>query len=86
MKNVSNLLHEVDLHASQIEIVANTEAVGFYAAKADSEHTALATKLAEAGVIFSACNNALRDRGISEQELDPFVRVVPAGVLELIRR
>ncbi|MEA4933053.1 MAG: DsrE family protein [Lawsonibacter sp.] len=86
LKNVSNLLHEVDLNASQIEVVANAEAVEFYTVKTSSEHTTLAANLAEAGVKFAACSNALRDRGISEQELDPFVLVVPAGVLELAQR
>jgi intracellular sulfur oxidation DsrE/DsrF family protein len=85
LKNVDNLLLEIDRQTSQVEVVANGEAVEFYQTPAP-EHTELPGRLAGAGVLFTACRNALRDRGIPEGGLWPFVQIVPAGVLELALR
>jgi intracellular sulfur oxidation DsrE/DsrF family protein len=65
--------------------VANGEAVDFLKASAPPGNKELPERLAGAGVLFTACRNALRARGIPESGLWPFVQIVPAGVLELIR-
>jgi intracellular sulfur oxidation DsrE/DsrF family protein len=71
------------MEKSQIEVVANSEAVEFYRKELQTENTQTAERLFSAGVMFAACRNALDALGISEEELSPFVRTVPAGVLEL---
>lgn len=38
------------------------------------------------GVVVAACNNALQGNGIDPADLCPGVTVVPAGVVELVRR
>lgn len=43
-------------------------------------------KLATAGVAFAACGNTMRGRHLSKDALLPFVRVVPSGVAEVVRR
>ncbi|WP_207204831.1 DsrE family protein [Neobittarella massiliensis] len=42
--------------------------------------------LAVRGVVFTACQNALRANGISTQALPGFVHTVPAGIAELVDR
>ena len=42
--------------------------------------------LADQGVVFAACSNALKGQGIAADRLAPFVAVVPAGVRELADR
>ena len=42
--------------------------------------------LANAGVAFAACGNTVRGRHLSKASLLPFVKVVPSGVAEVVRR
>lgn len=83
LKNVSNLLHAVDVEKSNIEVLANSEAVKFYNA------TTLDKELAEQnskGVKFAACNNALNLFKMKKDDLFDFVSIVPVGVLEIINK
>lgn len=86
LNNVQNLIHGLAGTDSRIEVVANSKAVEFYRAAANTNGTGLALKLAEAGVDFAACGNALRGLKIEPEELLPFIRTVPSGVLELVKR
>lgn len=87
LKNVSNLLNVIDVEKSNIEVLANSEAVIFYkssnSAKSDIE---LMKKLNSKGIKFTACNNALKSYSIEKQDLIEFINVVPVGVLELINK
>lgn len=83
LKNISNLLKAVDAEKSNIEVVANSEAVKFYTE--DNKDKTL-MDLSENGVKFAACNNALKSLNIKKQNIFDFVEVVPVGVLELTNR
>lgn len=85
LKNISNLLQLKNSNLIQIEVLANSEAVkGFILPQSpfDSDMRWLYAQ----GVTFVACNNALNALEINQKQLMPFVKVVPAGVLELIER
>lgn len=86
LKNVQNLTKAVDVKNSRIEILANSEAVGFYADSALSSDRILMQDLSRTGVMFVACNNALKGMKIQKEMLPQFVEVVPVGVLELIEK
>jgi intracellular sulfur oxidation DsrE/DsrF family protein len=86
LKNVQNLTQAVELSGSQIEVLANSEAVKFYVATTQNADMALMKELAHSGIRFAACNNALNGLGIQREQLAQFVEVVPVGVLELIER
>ncbi len=43
-------------------------------------------ELSKRGVKFLACRNALKANNIPEESLPDFVRVIPAGMTELIKR
>lgn len=52
-----------------------------YAALGDLMHS-----LHEAGVEFVVCFNSLSDVGLSPGDIYPYMKLVPAGILELARR
>ncbi len=85
LKNVSNLLQQIDARTAHVEVVANAEAVTGYVLP-QSPFAAALHRLNAQGVTFVACNNALKALGIAPGSLMPFTKVVPAGVLELIER
>lgn len=86
LANVGNMLafYQGTAERPVIEIVANGPAVAEL--KASPSQGALhepMRMLSEQSVDIAACRNALRSQGIAETELLPFVRTVPAGVVEL---
>ena len=86
LKNVRNLVQEVELSNSHIEVLANSEAVKAYVNTTLNANTALIKELANLGIHFTACNNALNGFGINRKQLEAFVEVVPVGVLEVIEK
>lgn len=86
LKNVSNLAQHIEFSASEVEVLANAEAVREYRKNSAAPLLDRMDTLAAAGVRFAACSHALSGLGISSEELLPFVQVVPAGVLELVER
>ena len=86
LKNVQNLTKAAELKHSRIEVLANSEAVAFYAGSEPNSDRELMQELALAGIRFVACNNALRGMEIPQERLPQFVDIVPVGVLELIQK
>jgi intracellular sulfur oxidation DsrE/DsrF family protein len=90
IQNVQNLLtyyaqREIE---NRTEIVVNGQAV-LALVRGEGEETgdgAAMAELSAQGVRIAACGNALRGRDIDPTRLYPFVRVVPAGVAELVVR
>jgi len=52
----------------------------------ESEHADLVRSLAESGVEFKACENAMATLDVSESELLPVVDTVPSAVGEIAKR
>ncbi|MGQ9557362.1 MAG: DsrE family protein [Desulfurispora sp.] len=84
LKNITNFLREVGDAAAQVEVVANAAAVTGYFM--DGEELGQMVQLAERGVVFKACRNALKEHALENSALPPFVQVVPAGVAELVQK
>lgn len=86
--NVSNLLKDMGPEQVEVIVLANGESVRYYEEEFIEEKEILSTfvDLAEMGVKFVACNNALSSRNMKKDNLQPFVEVVPAGVSELLKR
>ncbi|MCI1902549.1 MAG: DsrE family protein [Enterococcaceae bacterium] len=75
-KNIHNLFKEVP--EAVVVVSVNGGAVKGYLA---AENQAF---IKEDKAAFHACRNALRAQHIAESQLPPNVKVVPAGVLDLI--
>lgn len=87
-KSVSNLLEDMSDVQVDVEVLANGGATAYF----DSTNDAIETdvynlkKLQEQGVVIIGCNNSLTNQGITKENLYPFVKVVPAGVSELVKK
>lgn len=81
--NISNLIADCRSRETDymIEVVANSEAVKAYVT---ADNAGAMEHLSKQGVDFVACNNALTAFKISPPALFSFVRIVPAGITELI--
>ena len=84
--NVHNLLNALEDKNFSFDVLANSEAVKFYTSLGTDPLYNRMSELATAGVQFVACNNALTTLGIQKEQLPSYIRIVPAGVLELIEK
>ena len=69
---------------SDILVVANSVAVKGYLPEFDLFN--MVDKLHRRGVLFSACSNALKANNISKDDIGKFIKVVPAGVIEIAKK
>ncbi|WP_297418203.1 DsrE family protein [Clostridium sp.] len=89
LKNVSNLLEAIGNNKFYIEVLANAEAVKSYNAPTEETDLNIANFMKELntkGIKFAACNNALKGFGLKKEDINSFVNIVPAGVLELVEK
>ena len=85
--NINNFLNDVGQGNADIEVVANGEAVAvFKNGGLTKNFVEQMQKLAEIGVNFVACQNALKAQSIAKESLPEFVTVVPAGITEIARK
>ncbi len=86
--NINNFLNDVGQGNADIEVVANGEAVSAFKSNGQTNKMLVEQmqKLAEIGVNFVACQNALKAQSIAKESLPEFVTVVPAGITEIARK
>ncbi|MBF0516775.1 MAG: DsrE family protein [Nitrospirae bacterium] len=86
--NITNLIKDVGSDAVQIKVVANGPSV---AAFSDSSRLETMKALANDGALFLACRNSLKkmcsgaDVCLTEEALPPFIKVIPAGITEIVK-
>ncbi|WP_346930718.1 DsrE family protein [Clostridium sp.] len=87
IKNVIKFSKENE-EDDEIEVVANGEAVFRFKGndEANSKYSVKFEELVKDGVKFVACNNALSKFYISKDEIFGFIEVVPAGVVEIVKK
>ncbi|MCG6551688.1 MAG: DsrE family protein [Candidatus Magnetominusculus sp. LBB02] len=86
--NITNLIKDVGRDGAEIRVVANGPSVAAF-----SEASRLETMraLSEEGAVFMACRNSLKkmcagaDVCVTEQALPPFIKVIRAGITEIVR-
>lgn len=87
LANVNNLLNDLGEDEVRVIVLANSVAVKEYVVSKDNEEILnKIDELQERGVAFKACRNALAGNKIDENILPKAVKVVSAGVSELIKR
>lgn len=84
LRNATNYLNALPDEKFQLVIVANGPAVRQYI-QGQGEYEEIGKALAERGVQFRLCANALRDNGLSQEQLWPFCTVVSAGLVEIVK-
>ena len=81
--NINNYLAALNGEPCTVVLLANGGAANFLARK-DNAQTEAIEKLAQAGVSFRVCANAMRHFGLDAVWLNPACTVVPAGIVELV--
>ncbi|PSL49131.1 hypothetical protein CLV51_101461 [Chitinophaga niastensis] len=82
LRNIKNALEDPRLQTVTIELVAHGG--GVTAFKKDHPYEELLQELKTRGVILVECENTMRERNISKEELFPFIKYTPSGNGELI--
>lgn len=83
--NVENLRKAFGSGNSEVEVVGHGKGLGMLLAA----NRALADrmkKLADDGVVFAACENTMKKKNVTKDQLLPFVTTVDSGVAEVVRR
>ncbi len=84
LNNAKNIQQEMGKENVNIEIVAYGPGINML--KFDSE---VAPRLKEAdanGVALLACGNTMKNQKLTEKDLDSHIKVVPAGVIEIMNK
>jgi uncharacterized protein len=85
LNNAANLRRAFAPEPVRIEVVCHGPGVDLLFARNNPLAKRVAA-LARGGASFAACANTLRGRKIARTALLPFVRVVPSGVAQIVRR
>ncbi len=71
--------------AAEVEIVAHGKGLGMLVAT-DNTLADRMKKLADAGVVFAACENTMKKKHVTKDQLVPFAKTTDSGVAEVIRK
>lgn len=90
LDNVSNMIKYCNDNAEDfnIEVLANGEAVISLKIEVCSNLKLLSVfnELSKQKAVFAACNNSLTKLAICKEELIPYVKIVPSGVIEIVNK
>ncbi len=85
LNNVHNLFAQVGPESASVCVVANGTAVNLFQRERPEPYSRDIEELAGLGVKFLICRNSLSNMDIPESSLLGACKVVPAGILELVR-
>jgi intracellular sulfur oxidation DsrE/DsrF family protein len=83
LKQLNNVLQAAP--NTRLEVVCHANGIDFLTS-AKTRNGAKIREMKARGVDFVACENTLRDRNMKREEIVKEARMVPVGVLELVRR
>jgi len=85
LNNVENVRQALGPDRTEVEVVAHGGGLGLLTAR-DAQQTERMEVLAQAGVVFAACENTMRRQNVGKADLLPFVTTVDSGVAEIVRK
>jgi intracellular sulfur oxidation DsrE/DsrF family protein len=85
MGNIENIKTAFAPDEVQIEVVNLGKGLAFLQ-KTNSANEARIKKLVDAGVVFDACQNSMRLRHVTTEDLFPFAAQVDSGVAQVVRK
>ena len=83
--NIGNIQKSFGADKIQIEVVTYGKGLGLLL-KTNSAYEERMKKAIATGVVLAACQNSMRTRNITTQDLFPFASQVDSGVAELVRK
>ncbi len=84
LNNVENLRKSLGAD-TEIEVVAHSKGLGMLVAK-DNSLADRIKKLADEGVVFAACENTMRKKNVTKDQLLPSATTTDSGVAEVVRK
>ncbi len=84
LNNVENLQKSLG-DGTEIEVVAHSKGLGMLVAK-DNSLTERMKKISETGVVFAACENTMKKKNVTKDQLVPFATTTDSGVAEVVRK
>jgi hypothetical protein len=85
LTNVENLQRAFDGEPVDVEIVAHGGGLALLT-KDNAPMAERIARFAGSGVVFVACENTMRKRNVTKEQLFPVVKTVPSGVAEVVRQ
>ncbi|MHB0970756.1 MAG: DsrE family protein [Thermoanaerobaculia bacterium] len=85
LNNIENLRNALGAGASTVELVAHGGGLGMLLGT-NSAQSQRMEKLAAGGVVFAACENTMKRKKVTRDDLLPFVTTVDSGVAEVVRK
>ena len=84
LNNAKNIQQELGKDKTDIEIVAYGPGINMF--KFDSEVGNRLTEAEKSGIALRACGNTMKAQKLTEKDLHGSVKVVPAGVVEIMTK
>lgn len=84
LRNANNYLNALPQEKFELDIVANGGGVVHFT-RGHADFARLVEELAQRGVKFKLCANAMNDHGLTKDMIWPVCQVVPAGLVEIVR-
>jgi intracellular sulfur oxidation DsrE/DsrF family protein len=84
LNNVENVRTALGAE-TEIEVIAHGKGLGMLAVK-NNTLTDRMKKLADDGVVFAACENTMKKKNVSKDDLLPLATTVDSGVAEVVRK
>jgi len=83
--NIENVRTAFGPETTEIAVVAHGKGLGMVVA-ANNKHSERMKALAEGGVAFVACENTMKKKKVTKDQLLPFATTVDSGVAEVVRK
>lgn len=83
LKNIDNILQAAP--RTEIEVVCHGDGIGLVVQK-QSKHVDQIQSLVKQGVRFVGCENTMKQKAISREELLSGVSTVPSGAVEILQK
>jgi intracellular sulfur oxidation DsrE/DsrF family protein len=84
LNNAKNIQKDVGKDNVELEVVAFGPGIGML--KADSEVANRIDEVVESGITVVACENTMRNKKLSKEDMNAKVGYVPSGVVEIMKR
>jgi hypothetical protein len=87
LTNIDNLRAALGPAQTQVEVVIHGKGIGMALADRNANLAPRMRQMSDAGaVVFAACENTLKKKNLSRQDLLPFVTTVDSGIAQVVRR
>lgn len=85
LNNLQNLRKAFGESNVDLELVAHGNGLAMLVAAGGGERARM-EELSKGGVVFAACENTMRKKNVTKEDLMPFVTTVDSGVAEVVRK